>query len=348
MSDLSLYLIGTCYSCQKCLLCFKESSIYSCGCNQKTKPKASNQSNGKTIRVYSRKYIPNNLSPSQEEFFKQADDCFGYSSNFNQTFNIEKLNTTNTKQSESSLYNNSSNCDSELKFKLFVENENGNILPGKSIMTKLVNFEEFKDLIQQWICKINNNYSIVMSNYSLSYKVEHSRTGAMILQDNDDWKEFLKLYKSIITDKIIYKLYFTKCLLLDCRILIRKSPMSPKAKLYIKKNTTIDTPPVYPIFNISYGQIVQPQFPSQSTDSNNTLSHGMSYAPQPQIIYYPAPVHSANFYGLSGSPNMDNSFTSAIYSSKTVHEFFLELEVINNESGSYTQFKGHLKMKKFH
>ncbi|CAG8807202.1 3507_t:CDS:2, partial [Gigaspora margarita] len=130
----------TCYSCQKCLLCFKEFSIYSCDCNQKTKPKASNQSNRKTIRVYSRKYIPNNLSPSQEEFFKQADDC--YSSNFNQNFtvcfcsachskyerikkiksnttDIKKLNTTNTKQLESFLYNNSSNCDSELKFKLF-------------------------------------------------------------------------------------------------------------------------------------------------------------------------------------------------------------------------------------
>ena len=64
----------------------------------------------------------------------------------------------------------------------------------------------------------------------------------------------------------------------------------------------------------------------------------MSYAPQPQIIYYPALVHFANSNGLSGSPNMDNSFTSAIHSSKTVHKFFLELEVINNESGSYTQF----------
>ncbi|CAG8803593.1 36425_t:CDS:2, partial [Gigaspora margarita] len=83
------------------------------------------------------------------------------------TTDIEKLNTTNTKQSESSLYNNSTNCDSELKFKLFVENENENILPGK---------------------------------------IKHSRTGAMILQDNNDWKEFLKLHKSISTDKIICNL----------------------------------------------------------------------------------------------------------------------------------------------
>ncbi|KAF0366911.1 hypothetical protein F8M41_013583 [Gigaspora margarita] len=36
---------------------------------------------------------------------------------------------------------------------------------------------------------------------------------------------------------------------------------------------------------------------------------------------------------------MNNSSTSAIHSSKTVHEFFLELEVINNESGFYTQFE---------
>ncbi|CAG8853601.1 35559_t:CDS:1, partial [Gigaspora margarita] len=42
---------------------------------------------------------------------------------------------------------------------------------------------------------------------------------------------------------------------------------------------------------------------------------------------------------LSGSPNMNNSFILAIHSSKTVYEFFLELEVINNESESYTQFE---------
>ncbi|KAF0481611.1 hypothetical protein F8M41_023530 [Gigaspora margarita] len=50
-------------------------------------------------------------------------------------------------------------------------------------------------------------------------------------------------------------------------------------------------------------------------------------------------VHSANSYGLSGSPNMNNSFTLAIHSSKTVYEFFLKLEVINNKSGSYIQFE---------
>ncbi|KAF0392066.1 hypothetical protein F8M41_010640 [Gigaspora margarita] len=162
------------------------------------------------------------------------------------TTNIENLNTTNTKQSESSLYNNSSNCDSELKFKLFVKNENENILPEKTITTKLVNFEEFKDLIQQWICKINNNYSIVMSNYSLSYKVEHSRTGAIILQDNDDWKEFLKLYKSIITNKII-----CVCITMNKQIKKRKQELmtnfnskksnEPKSKaLCISNNNNAD------------------------------------------------------------------------------------------------------------
>ncbi|CAG8610870.1 2034_t:CDS:2, partial [Gigaspora rosea] len=161
--------------------------------------------------VYSQKYVPNNLSSNQEEFFKQADNSFGYNPNFNQTFSVcfcsachskykhikkVKSNTTEIKQSESSLYNN--NCDSELKFKLFVENKTGNMLPGK-----------------------------------------------------------------------------------------------------IKKNTTIDIPPVYSIFNISYGRIVQLQFPSQSIDSNNILPYGMSYAPQSQIIYYTALVHSTNSFGLS-------------------------------------------------
>ncbi|CAG8771290.1 34032_t:CDS:2, partial [Racocetra persica] len=146
----------------------------------------------------------------------------------------------------------------------------------------------------------------------------HSRTGAMILQDNDDWKEFLKLYKSIITDKII-----CVCVTMNKQIKKRKQELmtdlnSKKsneskskalcisnddnadkdkidkadqitklrqkweckicnkicyvdgdrhleltpyrlqmwAKDIIKKNTTIDTLPVYPIFNISYGRIV--------------------------------------------------------------------------------------------
>ncbi|CAG8643973.1 6476_t:CDS:2, partial [Cetraspora pellucida] len=231
---------------------------------------------------YSRKYIPNNLSPSQEEFFKQADDYFDYSSNFNQTFSvcfcsacyskyehikkvklnttdIEKLNTANTKQSESSLYNNSTNCDSELKFKLFVENKNENIL----------------------------------------FEKKHSRTGAMILQDNDDWKEFLKLYKSIITDKII------------CDLNSKKSN-EPKSKaLCISNDDNADKDEI------------------DKADQITKLRQKWKYK-----IFY-----SANSYGLSDSPNIDNSFTSAIHSSKTVHKFFLELEVINNESESYTQFK---------
>ncbi|CAG8827718.1 33567_t:CDS:2, partial [Gigaspora margarita] len=57
-------------------------------------------------------------------------------------------------------------------------------------------------------------------------------------------------------------------------------------------------------------------------------------------------VYSANSYGLSGLPNINNSFTSAIHSSKAVHKFFLKLEVINNESGSYTQFERAFENKK--
>ncbi|CAG8686438.1 10476_t:CDS:1, partial [Scutellospora calospora] len=75
----------------------------------------------------------------------------------------------------------------------------------------------------------------------------------------------------------------------------------------------------------------------------------MSYAPQSQIIYYLSPVHSTNPSGLPslfGLPNINNSFISAIYFSKTVHEFFLELEAINNKLGSYTQFEKAFKNKK--
>ncbi|CAG8797152.1 15854_t:CDS:2, partial [Gigaspora margarita] len=269
--------------------------------------------------VYSQKYIPNNLSPSQEEFFKQADDCFGYSSNFNQTFSvcfcsachgkykhikkvksnttdIKKLNTTNTKQLKSSLYNNSSNCDSELKFKLFIKNKNGNILSGRDLNSKKSNKPKSK--------------ALCISNDNNADKDEMDKA--------DQITKLRQKWECKICNKICY----------------------------IKKNTMINTPPVYPIFNISYGRIVQPQFPSQSTDSNNILPYGMSYAPQPQIIYYPALVYSANSYSLSGSPNINNSFTLAIHSSKTVHKFFLELEVINNESGSYTQFERAFENKK--
>ncbi|CAG8444365.1 22044_t:CDS:2 [Gigaspora rosea] len=213
--------------------------------------------------VYSRKYVPNNLSSNQKEFFKQADNSFGYNSNFNQTFSVSfcsachskyehikkvKSNTTEIKQLESFLYNN--NCDSELKFKLFVENETGNTLPRK----------------------------VLRLNY---------RTGAMILQDNDDWKEFLKLYKSIITDKTI-------CVYVTMNKQIKKR----KQELMMDLN---------------------------SEKSNEPKSKAL--------------FHSTNTFGLSGPPNTNNSFTSAIHSSKIVHKFFLELKVINNESGSYTQFE---------
>ncbi|KAF0361240.1 hypothetical protein F8M41_014170 [Gigaspora margarita] len=281
MSNLSLYLIDTCYSCQKRLLCFKESSIYSCGCNQKTKPKASNQSNRKTIRVYSRKYIPNNLLPSQEEFFKQADDCFGYSSNFNQTFsvcfcsachskyerikkvksNTTDIKTTNTKQLESSLYNNSSNCDSELKFKLFVENEK-----GKYYLERDHNSKKFNEPKSKALCISNDNNA-----------------------DKD------KIDKADQITKLRQKW--------ECKICNKIC--------YVDGNHHLELTP----YQLQIG----------AKDIVICLK-----------IYT---VHSANSYSLSSSPNMNNSFISAIHSSKTVHRFFLELEVINNESGSYTQFE---------
>ncbi|CAG8833356.1 2509_t:CDS:2, partial [Gigaspora margarita] len=383
----------TCYACQKCLSCFKEFSIYPCGCNQQTKPKAINNINEKTIRVYSRKYIPNNLLPNQKEFFKQADNCFGYNSNFTQAFSVcfcsachskyerikkIKSNTTEIEKSELIQHNNNisnASCNLELKFKLFVENEDGNILPGKLIIAKLESFKEFNDFIHQW--------------------VENSRTGAMILQDNDDWNEFLKMYKSlIITDKIICvfvtmnKQDFdsrksnepkSKVLSIsndknvdkdemdkadqitklrqkwECKICNkicyvdgdRHLELTPYrlqmwAKDIIKKNTTIDIPPVYPIFNITHGRIVRPQFPSQPTNSIDIPPYSMSYAPQSQIIYYPSSVHSASPFGLS----VTHSSTPVTHSSTTIHGFFLELEAMSNESGSYTQFEEAFKNEK--
>ncbi|CAG8855864.1 36396_t:CDS:2, partial [Gigaspora margarita] len=98
------------------------------------------------------------------------------------------------------------------------------------------------------------------------------------------------------------------------------------AKDIIRKNTTIDILPVYPIFNITYRRIVQPYSLLQPTTSINNPVHSMPYSPQSQIIYYPSPVHSALPSGPFGSLNMNYPSTSVTHSFTTVREFFLELE----------------------
>ncbi|CAG8563531.1 29924_t:CDS:2 [Gigaspora margarita] len=163
------------------------------------------------------------------------------------------------------------NCDSELKFKLFVKNKNRNIL---------------------------------------SRKIEHSRTGTIILQDNDDWKEDLNSKKSNKPK--------SKALCISNDNNADKDEMD-KADLITKLCQKWE----YKICNKiccvdgdCYLELTLYQLQIWAKDividSNNTLLYGMSYAPQPQIIYYPALVHSTNSY---------------------------KLEVINNESGSYTQFE---------
>ncbi|GES83678.1 hypothetical protein GLOIN_2v193871 [Rhizophagus clarus] len=89
------YLSGICYTCQKCLRCFKLSQENSCKC-QKTilsrvkKPQYDQQ-------IYQQAFTPNQNFPKLNNYLLDINTKFGYNSNFEKCFSYTTCNACNSK-----------------------------------------------------------------------------------------------------------------------------------------------------------------------------------------------------------------------------------------------------------
>jgi hypothetical protein len=90
------YLLGTCYTCQKCLYCFQPAQLDSCTCKKSKQPsRAKKPKRGQ--QIYQRVFTPNPLFPKANKFLLDANIKFDYNSNFEETFSYTFCSACNSK-----------------------------------------------------------------------------------------------------------------------------------------------------------------------------------------------------------------------------------------------------------
>jgi len=80
------YLLGICYSCQKCLHCFTFSQLKRpCKCKKNKQPsRVKNPRSGR--QIYQRVFAPDPSFPRANEYLFEANARFNYNSNFDESF----------------------------------------------------------------------------------------------------------------------------------------------------------------------------------------------------------------------------------------------------------------------
>ncbi|CAG8567186.1 17092_t:CDS:2, partial [Racocetra fulgida] len=164
----SFYKIGSCFSYQKCLLCFTDRAKELCECDTTQKP-----SRVKNGQIYSQVYDPNKTSLSQKLFLQNSNRVFTYGCDFNNNF---KLTDFSDKSFDFSI-------DSALLSKT----------------SDLYDFNIFHSDLIQHVCNcINDN--IEKSEIEISYKV-NGRGQAMALEDSSDYVAFITEYRNLDSKK---------------------------------------------------------------------------------------------------------------------------------------------------
>ena len=87
------YLLGICYTCQKCLHCFQSSQQDSCKCKKNKQPLRTKCGQ----QIYQRVFTPNPLFPKANKFLLDANIKFDYNSNFEETFSYTFCSACNSK-----------------------------------------------------------------------------------------------------------------------------------------------------------------------------------------------------------------------------------------------------------
>ena len=90
------YLPGTCYTCKKCLYCFKNLQVETCKCKKTIKPKRkSKPKSGQPI--YPRLFKPSQCLSVANKFLFSANTKFQYNSDFDREFSFTFCSTCNSK-----------------------------------------------------------------------------------------------------------------------------------------------------------------------------------------------------------------------------------------------------------
>ena len=80
------YLSGTCYTCQKCLCCFKLPQENPCNCQKNKTLRVKNPPAGQ--QIYQHAFTSGQLFPKFNQFLFSVNAKFGYNSNFEECFSV--------------------------------------------------------------------------------------------------------------------------------------------------------------------------------------------------------------------------------------------------------------------
>jgi hypothetical protein len=217
------YEIGTCFVCRKCLYCGVDLAKGS-GCNCEKTLKPTNSSKTKKSQVgYVRNgvYNPNTSHPILITLLQSYNNIHKYQYDLSKKFNftlcakcnsqlVRDQNTYNknnlisidekenqiaktpTKPLKPSKLNNVLNSDIPFRFKLVIKTPDLT-KPAKAItLEKIPDYFEFDDLVLQKVCETVG--LVVRTEYELSYKAEKGTGASTILEEEEDFEEFIREY----------------------------------------------------------------------------------------------------------------------------------------------------------
>ncbi|CAB5205793.1 unnamed protein product [Rhizophagus irregularis] len=229
------YKIGTCFVCRKCLYCgvnLAEGSV--CNCEKTLKPTNSSKTKKFQVgHVRNGVYKHNESHPILVALLQSNNDIHKYQYDLSKKFNftlcakcnsqlVRDQNTYNknnlisidekenqtvktpTKPLNPSKLNNvlNSNSDIPFRFKLIIKTPDLT-KPAKAItLEKIPAYFEFDDLVLQKVCETVG--LVVRTKYELSYKAEKGTGAGTILEEEEDFEEFIREYHRLtISDKAL-------------------------------------------------------------------------------------------------------------------------------------------------
>ncbi|CAG8494250.1 10255_t:CDS:2 [Scutellospora calospora] len=363
-SKLHEYDIKTCYSCQKCLFCFKDLKDNFCACDLTKKPSRTDTFPNRTIRA-------------QVNWLKECDKFFGYESDFNKNFDLTLCSACNSKHDRGkSLYlddqSNISISDqddeieiinlTELKVMLIIDTKKTNLPPGKWLVFTTEEVNNFYSFQLSLNCHIQKHLDIqFISNddYELSYKT-NGRKQAMFSdsesttkKDSKSSKGFKKLkINHIPKEEDLNETEYNKAQHLQ----LNSARLLLWAHEIMNHLTTIDVLPTYLAFGMVHS--IKPKIDDQTIQQTTTLLGSYPNMLPGSYSYmlpgsYHIPPGSYPYMPLGPYPYMQPGsypYTTPISSyhqtpqtaSKcniSLNKFFTELDKVYNGNGIYTSLE---------
>ena len=225
------YLPGTCYTCKKCLYCFKNLQVETCKCKKTIKPKRKSKPKPGQ-QIYPRLFKPSQSLSVANQFLFSANTEFQYNSDFNREFSFTFCSTCNSKfqrlkdkdkltkklpkipakkmdkKSDSTIdvedvpsfefVDEEYKDIEEIKLYIIIDKKGGKKTTSKVLTIKPVEYTNVMEKINAVVQKAFQNENIKLADYSMSYKAMNARGPSSELEDKCDFDEFIEDYKKVI------------------------------------------------------------------------------------------------------------------------------------------------------